>query len=204
MSAKFHQRLDGNVFTSQPTVAKAYAEDKYKRFRKVSLLTYELDALQEFLQVTNPYSFAWICHDKDVHEDGSPVKPHYHAVVKYDNGVRVSHMKKVFNENVTFEVPWNDQAISEYLLHTNSPDKFQYDANELTSYTESGRRAMFVTKEEYQAETMCELINDLQCLTMRELALKYGRDMMLNYSKYMRFVDDMIAQERSLQNDKDC
>lgn len=197
MSAKFHQRLADNVFTSQPSVAKAYAEDKYKRFKKVSMLTYEKDALLEFLQVTNPYSFAWICHDKDTNADGTPVKPHYHAVVKYDNGVRVSHMAKVFTENVCFEVPYNEKAIEDYLLHMNSPEKYQYDPSEVTQYTESGRRAMFVSREEYQAETMTELLNDLQTLSMRELALKYGRDMMLNYDRYRKFVKEMVVEEEN-------
>lgn len=195
MSANFHKKLCDNVYTTQPTIAKAYAEDKYKRFKKVSLLTYEKDAMLEFLQVTSPYSFAWICHDKDIKEDGTPVKPHYHCVVKYDNGVRVSHMSKVFNENVTFEVPYNDRAIEEYLLHAHSPDKYQYDPTEVVTYTDSGRRAFFVSKEEYQEETMSEFLNDLQCLTMRELAMKYGRDMMLNYEKYRIFVKNMIYEE---------
>lgn len=198
MSSKFFQKLSDNVYTTQPTIAKAYAEDKYKRFKKISFLTYEKEAMLEFLQVTFPYSFAWICHDKDVKEDGSPVKPHFHCVARYDNGVRVSHLAKVFNENVTFEVPYNDKAIEDYLIHAHSPDKYQYDKNDVVIYTDSGRRAMFVSREEYQAETMTELLNDLQTLTMRDLALKYGRDMMLNYDRYRKFVKEMVIEEENL------
>lgn len=32
------------------------------------------------------YLIAWICHDKDVREDGTPLKPHYHFVVKLTSG----------------------------------------------------------------------------------------------------------------------
>ena len=200
--SKIVYTLDANVKTLRKGIFDAVMDKKDKQFKKIAIMCYEEEALEYFIQVSRPYSFAWIWHDKDTNEDGTSVAPHIHAVLKYSTGIRVSHLKKCFNQNVFMEVPFNDEAIDDYLVHSNHPDKYQYDRGGVHTWTEHGKRAFFVSEQEFREDTMTELINDLQTLSMRQLAIKYGRDMMLNYDKYRTFIKNMIAEETNALEDE--
>ena len=69
-------------------------------------------------------------HDKDVNEDGTPKKTHYHFILRFEEGKTIQTVAKDLN------LPENDierpkkggfKGGVQYLIHANAPDKYQYD-----------------------------------------------------------------------------
>lgn len=86
------------------------------------------------------------CHDKDLKEDGTTKKKHYHAILMFSvkkSGSQISGMlKSVFGEsngsiigvaNITAEncIIHNIFAATRYLAHMDNPEKAQYNPGEI-------------------------------------------------------------------------
>lgn len=79
-----------------------------------------------------PYSCAYIWHDKDVYDDGTPKKKHMHVVLKWCAKVTIS----VIAKNLQLASNYIDTCKSEtssllYLIHKGWLDKYQYDPDEV-------------------------------------------------------------------------
>ena len=188
-SAKKPFKLDERLYTMQSSLANSFKEDKGKKFKKLCFICYDCEELELFLATAQPFDWAWICHDKDVTDGGEPKAIHYHCVVRFENGIRLTAFKKAFSGNVFVEVPYNDDACIKYLTHEGIEGKYQYPVDDVQKFTESGQRSFFVSKEEYQNNKNKEFLDDLENkLPRREMALKYGRDYMKNVDRYEQFV----------------
>lgn len=74
------------------------------------------------------------CHDKDTNEDGSPKKPHYHAVFAYSS-LKSQEQFKEFVEawgGVGAEIIQDMSAYVPYLWHEGETDKAQYNPDDCT------------------------------------------------------------------------
>lgn len=79
---------------------------------------------------------ACILHDKDVDENGNPVKPHYHIALHFGNSnVSRETLATWFNVDVHLvENIHSTFALTlQYFLHKNCPDKHQYDIREMAA-----------------------------------------------------------------------
>lgn len=89
-------------------------------------------------------------HDKDKKEDGTIKKPHYHAVIYYNNTTTYNQIKRMIEPlgSEYAEPVISFKGMYEYLTHKNNPEKAQYkeeeitkinfkDINDLTGYSES-------------------------------------------------------------------
>lgn len=77
-------------------------------------------------------------HDKDTNEDGSPKKPHYHAIFCYSSPTTYNNVKKSICDPLGQPAPIPLQDISgayDYLIHKYAPDKYQYDAEKITTFS---------------------------------------------------------------------
>lgn len=83
-----------------------------------------------------PCDYAYILHDKDVLEDGSPKEPHFHVYVNFGQtswqSDRVGARFGVA-DNFVCKVKGRKSDIEEYLTHRNAPEKYQYDESEVYS-----------------------------------------------------------------------
>ena len=67
-----------------------------KWFDIVSYLTeFEIDCLCKTLAIEN---YCYICHDKDVNEEGELKKAHYHLVLCFDSVRRATPLVKMFQK----------------------------------------------------------------------------------------------------------
>ena len=81
---------------------------------------------------TNAFSSAGILHDKDLDDNGNVKKPHYHFVLKFQN----ARSRKAVADDLSvaenyFEPSHNFNSSLLYLVHRNSPDKYQYSIDDV-------------------------------------------------------------------------
>ena len=69
-------------------------------------------------------------HDKDVEEDGSIKKAHYHVICYYENPTTENNVKINVCDKLHGTIPLkleNMRGMYRYHIHLDSPNKFQYD-----------------------------------------------------------------------------
>lgn len=196
-------RLGEHLFTPTPTIGKDWdSSDKVvrsscraKQYTTLLLRTYEpLDRFVDILRSLETCdAWSYILHDKDVNPDGTLKEPHIHSLLHFppDGRIRITTLVKLFKQNTRVEIPLDVQSCLEYLLHTNQPDKYQYDVDERISHNTAvllGARSSSSALKEHEArDRNAEFISDLCALSPYDLAIKYGRDYMRNQSRYNDF-----------------
>lgn len=71
-------------------------------------------------------------HNKDLKEDGTPKKDHYHFIVYFDNARSLDSVSKIFElEKNYIEIKNSVKGSVEYLIHKNHKDKAQYSPDEV-------------------------------------------------------------------------
>lgn len=99
--------------------------------------------------INSEYKYAYILHDKDINEDGTLKKPHYHVVLYFDNARTISSVAKEFfiSENyidvsyksykyallylVHFSSDRSGNIPDNQLINTINSMKHRYDLNEV-------------------------------------------------------------------------
>lgn len=73
-------------------------------------------------------------HDRDVTEDGELKKEHYHVLIMYDSVKTLEQAIEDISKinGVGCEVVRSIRGYARYLIHADDPDKYQYDANDVT------------------------------------------------------------------------
>lgn len=163
-----------------------------KEYRSFFLRTYcPLDEVYLLLEHLHIEAYAFIVHDKDCDLNGELHESHIHLLVHlcYPSKVRATTIAKYLKSgNTRLEIVRDKYKAYQYLIHANSPDKFQYSLDEVVcNNLDFYQLPTAVTKEQKRASDMSCLLDDVLTLTMRDFALKYGRDGILNYSKYKDF-----------------
>lgn len=70
--------------------------------------------------------WAYILHDKDVTDNGTPKEPHYHVLVWLNNAYDSKYVAQWFGVQEQYlERIKSDVGAEEYLMHENAPDKYQ-------------------------------------------------------------------------------
>lgn len=112
--------------------------------------------------------WCYVLHDKDLNDDGTPKKAHYHVYGKLDTaripqsvanalGVGVSSLRAVSS--------WRGAV--RYCLHLDHPDKHQYSADDVVS---NFALAKFLTvNDDVQAARIFSFIQSSRCSTVYEL-----------------------------------
>ena len=111
------------------------AESQKYRDRKFVAVLYPEDethaACMEKLK-TGGYNFAAILHDKDVQEDGTPKKPHWHIVLRFKNAVWNTAIAKDLGITSNYLEACKDvDASLLYLVHFGNEEKAQYNIEEV-------------------------------------------------------------------------
>lgn len=166
---------------------------KLNRVRSYELITYHSQDVIEAVLMANKSKirhFAFILHDKDVKDDGSPAEPHFHVLLCFNNAMTSSAVVKLFpvGQN-TFPAPMRDKAdCFNYLDHADCPDKFQYSHELIVSddldYWHDLQRGQN-GNDDYR---VLNIIDDILAFVPRyELARRYGRDIIINYDRYKEY-----------------
>lgn len=155
--------------------------------------------------------------DDELKDEGTFKKPHYHILLKCYGAHTENAVRKWFYRfYVTEEVVDNDSgekvsmrintlnklcdsvcACRDYLTHKNEPEelgKFVYDVKDVIEF---GAGWQAFNKVGRSSDDCLEILDRMnEGATRRELARDYGRDMLINYDKYMRYAMAMEYEEQ--------
>lgn len=140
------QQNSNEVRDSSPK-AKTYS--KTSCFRNFTFLMYEDSAIADWESVLEQMHIPTIVsplHDKDLKEDGTPKKPHYHVVITYTQKHSIKQVLELVEElhgvadethNYTNLVVGDLTAMLRYLCHLDNADKAQYPIEEVRTISSS-------------------------------------------------------------------
>lgn len=111
--------------------------EKEKRIRNFTFLIYEESALPDWKEKINSLALPgfYIYHNKDINEDGTLKKPHYHILFLLDS----MHSRKQISDIVKFLGGANDvykdvinsRSYARYLCHLDNPEKYKYSIEDV-------------------------------------------------------------------------
>lgn len=120
---------------------------------------------------TAGYDEAHIIHDKDIQEDGTPKKPHYHFVLKFKNqkGLRALSKELGLAENYLKKSGSLKGALL-YLIHKGFPEKAQYDLSQVDgSLRKKLEQYLDESTEDEKALKIIQLLEECdRVVTMKE------------------------------------
>lgn len=186
--------------------------EKQERFRNFACITYvseeELKAfLEHYKNDINHYAYA--LHDKDDNET------HYHIVLLWYNNMTLSALRKRFskfsNQNTLAQPLLSKCGAFEYLTHTDEDSKelkkVQYDKSIIKCDNQDfWNYAIYEedTEEDTSIQIICDMLAGVPLSVMHK---RYGRDFVINYSKYKDFVialhNEEVANRRPKLVDED-
>lgn len=176
-------------------------KQRTRRGRFFSLVTYaRAQDIEKVFAIHEEQVRYWtyILHDKDVNDDGELKEPHFHILADLYNANSETALKKWFawckdskgeKCNTLVEIGEDRQYLCDYLTHSNDKEKYQYQETEIQRY---GDMLLIAgVKPRNDEEKALNIIDDmLQGATYYELTRHYGREFIINCSRY----EDMIAR----------
>lgn len=133
-----------------------------KRTRNFMCIIWQESAPEDWYERLCAYhieAFVSPLHDKDLHDDGTPKKPHWHVILRF-KGVKadsqvIAIMKDIGEKGVSIDPTGRDfyvqdfQKALRYHCHLDDLDKYRYDMNmERTTSSKDVIELMMDTKEE--------------------------------------------------------
>lgn len=141
--------------------------------------------------------YAYIYHQFD-DED-----PHYQAIIRYTYQRTISAVLKDFvsYSNCFVELLNGLQGSLDYLTHKNDPDKYQYSEDRIVYDEFDYWHTVYKTSADKKQDEMNDFIDDLISFvhyskSLREMAIKYGRDFIRNRYVYEDFACEVSRQEK--------
>ena len=141
--------------------------------------------------------YAYILHDKDVHEDGTPVAPHWHIMIRFKRPVQTESLCKWFgikSNMIGYILGTVGDAVA-YLTHRNKPEKYQYLDEEIKSnydFKVEVEKALSKKKASQRKEEIIELIRS-------GIVREYNYTeyiTALEYDKFKRAIDNAFTYRR--------
>lgn len=141
--------------------------------------------------------YAYILHDKDVHEDGTPVAPHWHIMIRFKRPVQTESLCKWFgikSNMIGYILGTFGDAVA-YLTHRNKPEKYQYLDEEIKSnydFKVEVEKALSKKKTSQRKEEIIELIRS-------GIVREYNYTeyiTALEYDKFKRAIDNAFTYRR--------
>lgn len=187
-----------------------FALPRCKQSRQWALVTYVDESVIE--RVLDSKSamirhYAYILHD----EDG--VEPHRHVVLQLYSPCAQTTVINWFRAADVDGKPVNTLAepataidsLYNYLTHSDdvsiASGKHLYDAADIVC-DDPAQFAPAASSQDSAAMALSDLLDGR--LTLRECALKYGRDFIYHYSSYRQLLSDIRYEEESGQKISDC
>lgn len=179
-----------------------------ERSRNFCLITYHSE--ETLLSVLSRYSsrvrhYAYILHDRDTNDDGSLKEKHFHLLLQLNNAMTLSAVRRLFpavldekgKEISTLGQPMRDKSdCFVYLDHADLPDKYHYPHDDIKSDDLGYWNG--VQRGEADDKTLNIIDDIIACVPFRELAQRYGRDLVLNFSRYRDFAEAVRREEMSV------
>lgn len=125
----------------------------------------------EVLAKVTEYFAKWcyVLHDKDVNDDGTPKKAHYHVYGKLDTPRTPQSVSNALGVGVaSLRVVSSWRSAVRYTVHIDHPNKYQYSADDVIANFEFAK--LLNVDDDVQAARIFSFINSSRCTTVSELA----------------------------------
>lgn len=111
--------------------------------------------LLDFVKEQDAVRYAFILHDRDVTEDGEEKSPHIHLYAEFRNSGRRlgTWLNEIANYTVlnplavSIDKANDPEAVIQYLIHKNAPEKYQYPVDELITNIPKDEIEMIMSRE---------------------------------------------------------
>lgn len=169
-------------------------DSQNKRTRNWSLVTYlDVETLcQRLCSIENIRYYAFIQHDKDTKDDGTPKDKHIHLALCLNSARTLQQIAPRFTDIATnagncFGQPTrSNRAILEYFTHKNEPEKYQYSESEIIS-----NNLDYFKNDETDEDNTFMIIQDLlDGKSLQQVAKTYGRAFLYHYRDFKTFIED--------------
>lgn len=167
--------------------------------KKIAIMTYApLAQVKTILEKKQGAytAFALIQHDKD------KAPKHCHIFIKFNCERRGTDILKWFElccdengeiVNTRFEQVHSEKGLLDYLTHSNTPEKHQYDEKEIIYSDENAREELL--KECIIDNGYGALEDMLLGVRLKDIARKWGRDFIRHYTAYKMLANDIRLEE---------
>ena len=117
---------------------------------------------EELKQIMTDIRCVGAYHDKDLKEDGTLKKPHYHCYYFFDNASSIGSVLKIFpNHEVNLiRSVKSVKGACRYLLHLDNPEKFQYTEDSLIGNIKLCKK--YLKTDDYECEGIQKIITYIE------------------------------------------
>ena len=141
--------------------------------------------------------WAYICHDKDIDDNGEPKAPHWHIMLQFNDTQDSKYIAKWFGieeQYVNRSSSKRFEPMLLYLIHANATDKYQYDATlvkanfDYVAFIQQGGKNI-------RRSEILEMID-------KGIITEFNYTEHLNiseYTKYRKFIEDAFRYKRESQ-----
>ncbi len=187
------------------------------RCRNYGLITYHSE--ETIKTVLQTYAgrirhFAYILHDKDtyehdvyekdkngnttdkiLHKKGETKEKHYHLLLSMNNAMTLTAIRALFpiGANTLGQAIRDKADCFNYLNHKDAPDKYQYPDKAIICDDFDYWKG--IQSGESDDRTLNIIDDIISGVGFRELAKRYGRDLVINYQKYWSFAKNVKRTE---------
>lgn len=185
-----------NTEAPKPKRVRTYALELYNEWENVRDIIKTLEARAK--------KIAYITHDCDVNDDGTPKKSHIHVWLTQENACTKTALAKLLGIEERFiQHVNNDTAYLRYLFHLDDPDKFQYPREAVTANFDL---SYIFRTEKNEGEIVLELIEEAYYHYTRTGLIRYAVQnnmydvLRRNWSIIMSCVEDEHKDKSRLDN----
>lgn len=112
--------------------------------------------------------WCYILHDKDVNDDGTPKKAHYHVYGKLDTARIPQSVANALGVGIaSLRVVSSWRGAVRYTVHLDHPDKHQYSADDVVANFDLVK--LLTVDDDVQAARIFSFIQSSRCTTVSEL-----------------------------------
>lgn len=194
-----------------------------KKYRNWTFIVYPDSAREDWKSVLQSFMLETAispCHDKDINEDGTPKKPHYHVLIMFNGPVTFDYVTKML-EQLAQEgkhMPLVKECKSvkgliKYMKHEHNPEKYQYQGDieclngfDIADYNKTtvtdrkkATREMIIFIKEYDVIEFEDLVN--YALVKNELWLDVlTQSETLFFTRYLNSKRNKLSVENIKKN----
>lgn len=153
--------------TSKKVMKEEHLKDRFRVFALVLYDDTDSYCFEDVLRNIKTYkNYAYIKHDKDIKEDNTVKKSHYHCILKLDNACTISALSKRLDIPTNYiQNVRNERTMVRYLIHLDDPLKAQYDKNDIVAspvYSRYVNKCFeHIESEEEQLSKIYTFVSDL-------------------------------------------